>query len=65
MSPKDPDKSAEQESDYDKWFREEVEAALREADDPANEWIPHDVAMKELQDLRAEIEARIAASKKK
>jgi len=65
MSPKDPEKLAEQESDYDQWFREEVEAALREADDPTTEWIPHDVAMQELHDLRTEIEARIESRKKK
>jgi len=65
MPPKDPDKLAEQEPEYEQWFRAEVEKALVEADDQATEWVSHEEAMKELQDLRAEIEARLASRKKK
>ncbi len=28
--------------EHDRWFRSQVEAALKEADDPATEFIPHE-----------------------
>jgi hypothetical protein len=49
------------ESDYDKWIREEAEAALAEADDPNTEWIPHEVVVQTLLKEKARIEARIRA----
>jgi predicted transcriptional regulator len=36
-------------AEYDAWFRAEVEAGLREADDPNVEWIPHEEVMRKLK----------------
>lgn len=44
---------------HDRWFREQVEEALREADDPNTEWIPHDVVKQDMARQRAELLARI------
>ncbi|MFP3943362.1 MAG: hypothetical protein ACLFWF_05700 [Alphaproteobacteria bacterium] len=46
---------------YDQWFRAEVEQALREADDPNTEWVPHEVVVEEMKRERAELLARIKA----
>ena len=48
-------------SEHDTWFRSEVEQGLREADDPATKWIPHEQVVAE---TRALID-RIAAEKKR
>lgn len=50
--------TAEEAEAHDRWFRQQVEAALREADDPATQWIPHDQVM-------ANMEALIEAAEKK
>ena len=44
-------------AEHDAWFRAEVERGLREADDPATQWISHDQAIGEMQRL---LELRIA-----
>jgi len=44
----------QQTSDYDKWFREQVEEGLREADDPNTVWVSHEQVMKDLDELRHE-----------
>jgi len=44
---------------HDKWFREQVEAAVREADDPNTEWVPHEVVKQDMARHRAELLARI------
>ncbi len=44
---------------HDKWFREQVEEALREADDPNTEWVPHDVVKQDMARQRADLLARI------
>lgn len=44
---------------HDRWFREQVEEALREADDPKTEWIPHDVVKQDMARQRAELLVRI------
>jgi hypothetical protein len=50
--------SADQErAEYDAWVDAELEQALREADDPATKWIPHEQVMDEMQVL---LEKRIA-----
>lgn len=46
---------------HDKWFREQVDIALREADDPNTVWVSNDDAKKEWAKKRAELAARIAA----
>ena len=40
------------------------EAALKEADDPNTEWIPHEVVKQDMARQRAELLARIEADKK-
>jgi|SRR6516162_7955171 hypothetical protein len=44
-------KRAHEASAHDRWFRGEVEKALREADDPATNSIPHEEAMAEMKAL--------------
>jgi len=44
---------------HDRWFRGQVEEALREADDPNTEWIPHDVVKQDMARQRTELLARI------
>lgn len=46
---------------YDRWFRAQVEEALREADDPNAVWVPHEEVVADWDRERAEIEAQIAA----
>ncbi|KPH06961.1 hypothetical protein CO657_31845 (plasmid) [Rhizobium acidisoli] len=46
-------------AEYDKWFREQVEEAIREADDPNAVWIPHEVVEEEMARERAELLARL------
>jgi predicted transcriptional regulator len=50
------------ERDHDQWFRAEVEQALREADDPNVELIPHEVVTEKWRRLKAEWAERIAGS---
>ncbi len=40
---------------HDQWFREQVKAALKEADDPNTQWIPHDVIKEKLLRARDKI----------
>lgn len=47
---------------HDKWFREQVEAAVAEADDPKTEWVPHEVVKQDMARQRAELLARIKGS---
>jgi predicted transcriptional regulator len=44
---------------HEAWFRAEVEQAIREADDPAAEWVPHDMVKQDMARERAQLEARI------
>jgi hypothetical protein len=44
---------------FNKWFLEQVELALKEADDPATVWIPHDVAKANMQRQRENLLASI------
>jgi hypothetical protein len=46
--------------EHDAWFRAEVEQGLREADDPATKWIPHEQVVAETRALIDRIaEARL------
>ena len=49
---------------YDKWFRAQVEAAIKEADDPNTEWVPHEVVKKDMAKQGKALKARIAAGAK-
>ena len=48
---------------HDKWFREQVAQAIKEADDPATEWVPHEVVKADMARQRAALKARIAKAK--
>lgn len=53
-------KRAHEAAAHDKWFRAEVDAAIKEADDPNNEWIPHEVVKADMAKQRAALQKRIA-----
>ncbi|MGR9249872.1 hypothetical protein [Rhizobium leguminosarum] len=42
-------------AEYDKWFREQVEEAIREADDPNTVWVPHEVVEEEMARERSQL----------
>ena len=44
---------------HNEWFLEQVEDAMREADNTATEWIPHAVVKQDMARQRAELLARI------
>lgn len=44
---------------HEAWFRAEVEQAIHEADDPATQWVPHEVVKQSMARERAELLARI------
>lgn len=46
-------------SDYDKWFDTEIEAAIKEADDPNTEWVSHDEVRKDWEKQRASLVRRL------
>lgn len=52
-------------AEYDKWFREQVDEAIREADDPNAVWVSNEDMEKEWSVMRAELQARIAAEGRK
>lgn len=50
---------------HDKWFREQVELAVKEADDPNTVWIPHEVVKADMQRQREALLARIERERSK
>ncbi len=52
-------KAAHEAVEHDKWFREQVELALKEADDPNTAWVPHEVAKANMQRQRESLLVRI------
>lgn len=44
---------------HDRWFRGQIEEAIKEADDPNTEWVSHEVVKQEMARQRAELLARI------
>jgi hypothetical protein len=44
---------------HDKWFREQVDQAVTEADDPATQWVPHDEAAAQWEARRAKLLKRV------
>ncbi|WP_063503104.1 hypothetical protein [Rhizobium etli] len=46
-------------AEYDKWFREQVEEAIRQADDPNAVWITAQDAEERMDKLRAELLAQV------
>ncbi len=53
-------KRAHEAAEHDRWFREQVQIGLREADDPNTVWISQEEMEKEWEEMRAELQARIA-----
>ena len=51
-------KRAHEAAEYDKWFRAEVAQAIKEADDPATEWVSHEDAKASWAKKRAELVKR-------
>lgn len=51
-------------AEYDKWFREQVEEAIREADDPNAIWISAQDAEERMDKLRAELLAQLESGDK-
>ena len=45
--------------EHDKWFRAQVAQGLKEADDPATEWVTHDLVKEDMAIQRATLLARI------
>ena len=51
-------------AEYDKWFREQVEEAIREADDPNAVWISVKDSEEQMDKLRAELLAQLQSGDK-
>lgn len=47
-------------AEHDRWFREQVEIGLKEADDPATKWIPHEEVERQFGQLREELRKQIS-----
>lgn len=52
-------KQAHEAVEHDKWFRAQIAQGLKEADDPATEWVPHEVVKQDMKIQRAALLARI------
>jgi hypothetical protein len=44
---------------YDKWFQNQVEIGLIEADNPNTVWVPHKIVKKDIAKQSASLQARI------
>lgn len=51
-------------AEHDKWFREQVQQGLAEADDPNIAWVPHEVVKEDMQRQREALQARITGKAK-
>jgi hypothetical protein len=51
-------------AEHDKWFREQVQQGLAEADDPNTEWVSHEIVKDDMQRQREALQARIAGKAK-
>lgn len=49
-------------ADHDRWFREQVEIGLKEADDPATVWVGHEEVQRERAEWRAELQKRLSST---
>lgn len=54
-------KRAHEAAAHDAWFKAEVEQALKEADDPATQWVSHEAVMTKLAKRRAKYTKAIKA----
>jgi hypothetical protein len=51
-------------AEHDRWFREQVQQGLAEADDPNTAWVPHEAVKDDMQRQREALKARIAGKAK-
>jgi len=49
---------------HDRWFREQVEQAVKEADEPNTQWVPHEVVKADMAKQRAALLKRIKSRAK-
>jgi len=52
-------RQAHEAAEHDRWFREQVEQGVKEADDPNTQWVAHEVVKADMARQRAELLARI------
>ena len=50
--------------EHDRWFRSQVEAALKEADEPATEFIPHETVRSGWAEKKKALKARASKEKR-
>ncbi len=53
-------KRAHEAATHDQWFRDQVQQALLEADDPATVWVSQEVVKEDMRQQREALKARIA-----
>ena len=58
-------KKAHEAAAYDLWFREQVEQALKEANDPNTVWIPHEAVKADMRRQRQALLARMTPTTEK
>ena len=51
-------KRAHEAAAYDAWFRAQVDAGIKEADDPATQWVSHEESMARMHKHLDQLEAR-------
>lgn len=56
-------KRAHEAAAHDAWFRAEVEAGIKEADDPATQWISHEDTMARMHKRLAQLKARAGGNR--
>jgi hypothetical protein len=56
-------KRAHEAAVHDKWFREQVALGIKEADDPATQWVPHEVVKADMARQRVALRARTGKGK--
>jgi len=49
-------------ADHDKWFREQVEEGIRQANDPNTVWVSHEEVVQDIHRQREAIKAKIAGN---
>jgi len=49
-------------AEHDRWFREQVEIGLKEADDPETVWVSHEEVQREQAQWRAELQKRLSST---
>lgn len=51
-------------AEHDRWFREQVQQGVAEADDPNTQWVSHKVVKDDIQKQRKSLQARLALKAK-